>query len=56
MTATSEPAGQPVAVKSPEERRVDLRRMRTIATSLLVLMTAVFIATRFAPPGWVWAP
>ena len=30
--------------------------MRTIATSLLVVMTLIFIATRFAPPGWVWAP
>lgn len=43
-------------VKTTEERRADLSRMRTIATSLLGLMTLVFIATRFAPPGWVWAP
>ncbi len=45
-----------IAPKGPEERRAELRRMRTIATSLLVGMTLIFIATRFAPPGWVWAP
>ena len=49
-------AGSAAIVKTQEERRADLRRMRTIATSLLVLMTLVFIATRFAPPGWRWAP
>jgi uncharacterized membrane-anchored protein YjiN (DUF445 family) len=42
-------------VESPEARRAGLRRMRTIATGLLVLMTAVFIATRFAPTSWIWA-
>ena len=45
-----------IVPKSPEERRAELRRMRTIATSLLVAMTLVLIATRFAPAGWVWAP
>jgi len=45
-----------VVVQSPEARRAELRRMRTIATSLLVAMTLIFIATRFAPPSWVWAP
>ena len=49
-------AGAAAIVKTQEERRADLRRMRTIATSLLVLMTLVFIATRFAPSGWRWAP
>ena len=29
--------------------------MRAIATALLLLMTLIFIATRFAPPSWVWA-
>ncbi len=48
-------AGSAEIVKTQEERRADLRRMRTIATSLLVLMTLVFVATRFAPPGWIWA-
>jgi len=50
------PLGYEIALKSPEERRAELRRMRTIATSLLALMTTIFIATRFAPAGWVWAP
>src|SRR5271165_15389 len=45
-----------VVVQSPEARRAELRRMRTIATSLRVAMTLIFIATRFAPPSWVWAP
>ncbi len=45
-----------IVVKSPEARRAELRRMRTIATSLLVVMTLIFIATRFAPPNWFWAP
>src|SRR5208283_5941952 len=48
-------AGYAVLLKSPEARRAELRRMRTIATSLLALMTLIFVATRFAPPGWVWA-
>jgi len=56
MTTTSDAAGQPVVVKTPEQRRAELRRMRTIATSLLVLMTLIFVATRFAPAGWHWAP
>jgi uncharacterized membrane-anchored protein YjiN (DUF445 family) len=56
MNATSDAAGQPVVVMSPEQRRAQLRRMRTIATSLLVLMTLIFIAMHFAPPKWVWAP
>ena len=43
------------AIRSPEIRRAELRRMRTIATSLLLLMTAIFVATRFAPAGWTWA-
>ena len=45
-----------IVLKSPEARRAELRRMRTIATSLLVVMTGIFVATRFAPPEWVWAP
>ena len=42
-------------VRSAEERRAELKRMRAIATSLLGLMTLIFIATRFAPPRWIWA-
>ena len=30
--------------------------MRTIATMLLVLMAAIYLAMRRAPPSWVWAP
>ena len=37
-------------------RRRELARMRTWATGLLGLMTATFIATRFAPPAWSFAP
>ncbi len=39
----------------PEDRRVvDLRRMRVIATMLLVVMTAIFIATSLAQARWPW--
>jgi len=34
----------------------DLRRMRAIATSLLVLLAAIYLAMRRAPAGWAWAP
>ena len=30
--------------------------MRAIATMLLVLMAAIYLATRRAPPNWAWAP
>ncbi len=43
-------------VKTQAERRAELRRMRTIATMLLVLMAAIYVATRRAPPAWAWAP
>ena len=42
--------------KTQAERRAELRRMRAIATMLLVLMAAIFLATRRAPASWVWAP
>jgi uncharacterized membrane-anchored protein YjiN (DUF445 family) len=42
--------------KTQAERRAELRRMRMIATMLLVLMAAIFLATRRAPASWVWAP
>jgi uncharacterized membrane-anchored protein YjiN (DUF445 family) len=35
-------------------RRRDLIRMRRLATGLLLLMTAIFVATRLAPSGWTW--
>ena len=43
-------------VKTRAERRADLRRMRTIATSLLVLMAAIYVLMRMAPPRWLLAP
>jgi uncharacterized membrane-anchored protein YjiN (DUF445 family) len=46
----------PVLNPFPDTRLRDLRRMRTIATSLLVLMFAIFIATSFAPVKWPWLP
>ena len=42
--------------KTQAERRAELRRMRTFATMLLVLMAAIFLATRRAPASWVWVP
>jgi uncharacterized membrane-anchored protein YjiN (DUF445 family) len=47
------PASPPV--RSTEDHRVtELRRMRTIATLLLVAMTIVFVATSFAEKQWEW--
>jgi uncharacterized membrane-anchored protein YjiN (DUF445 family) len=41
--------------RAAEDHRVtDLRRMRVIATLLLVLMTLVFVATSFAQEQWEW--
>jgi uncharacterized membrane-anchored protein YjiN (DUF445 family) len=37
-----------------DQKAADLRRMRTIATLLLVLMTIVFVATSFARVRWEW--
>jgi uncharacterized membrane-anchored protein YjiN (DUF445 family) len=39
---------------STEERRHALRRARTLATSLLVLMLAIFIATSIGMKQWPW--
>jgi uncharacterized membrane-anchored protein YjiN (DUF445 family) len=50
------PLGSSDIFKTQAERRADLRRMRTIATLLLVLMAVIFLALRRAPPSWVWAP
>src|SRR6516225_2336628 len=47
----------PASIADPaaEDPRVtDLRRMRVIATSLLVAMTVVFVATSFAQVQWEW--
>jgi uncharacterized membrane-anchored protein YjiN (DUF445 family) len=43
------------AGRATEDQRVtDLRRMRVIATMLLVAMTVVFVATSFAQERWAW--
>ncbi len=56
-TVVDSPAGAPQAI---EERAVTLRRglrrMRTIATLLLVLMTAIFIAATVTKYEWPWLP
>src|ERR1700722_13958312 len=41
--------------KTQAERCAELRRMRTIATLLLVLMAAIYLTMRRAPADWVWA-
>jgi uncharacterized membrane-anchored protein YjiN (DUF445 family) len=59
MTITAretEPFGYAGVLKSPEQRRYELRRMQAIATTLLLAMALVYLGTRFAPESWVWAP
>jgi uncharacterized membrane-anchored protein YjiN (DUF445 family) len=43
-----------IAGGSVEERRRTLRRARTLATSLLVLMLVIFIATSIGMKHWLW--
>jgi uncharacterized membrane-anchored protein YjiN (DUF445 family) len=51
------PALSPAATsKSAEEKLSDLRRMRTIATSLLAAMAAIFFATSATHAPWPWLP
>jgi uncharacterized membrane-anchored protein YjiN (DUF445 family) len=50
------PRGSSDVFKSQAERRGELRRMRTIATLLLVLMAVIYLALRRAPLEWAWAP
>jgi uncharacterized membrane-anchored protein YjiN (DUF445 family) len=50
------PLGYSDVFKTQAERRAELRRMRAIATMLLVLMAAIYLAMRSAPPSWAWAP
>jgi uncharacterized membrane-anchored protein YjiN (DUF445 family) len=54
--AVPAPLGSSDAFKTQAERRAELRRMRTIATMLLVLMAAIYLAMRRAPASWIWAP
>jgi uncharacterized membrane-anchored protein YjiN (DUF445 family) len=44
----------PIAETAEDPRVAGLRRMRIIATLLLVAMTAVFIAASFAEVRWPW--
>ena len=45
-----------VALKTPEAKLADLKRMRLIALLLLVLMTIIFVATTVAKLDWPWIP
>jgi hypothetical protein len=51
---------EPVDPDPIEERRAllrrGLRRMRTVATLLLLLMTAIFVATTMTKLDWPWIP
>jgi uncharacterized membrane-anchored protein YjiN (DUF445 family) len=50
------PLGPSDVFVTQTQRRAELRRMRTIATLLLVLMAVIFLAQRHAPSNWAWAP
>src|ERR1700722_2094361 len=50
------PLGYADVFKTQAERRAELRRMRSIATMLLVVMAAIYVAMRHAPATWGWAP
>ncbi|HLZ83888.1 MAG TPA: DUF445 domain-containing protein [Caulobacteraceae bacterium] len=54
MKATVVAAPSPHAARAEAARRRDLARMRRLATGLLLLMTAIFVATRLAPAAWTW--
>src|SRR5271157_3572015 len=54
--AEAVPPGYSNLVKTQAQQRAELRRMRTIATMLLVVMAAIYLLTRRAPPSWAWAP
>src|SRR5262245_33476341 len=43
-------------VSRAEFKRAGLRRMRAIAVGLLLLMTAIFIATTMIETDWPWVP
>ena len=46
----------PSPPRDADTRRAELRRMRVIATSLLVLMIVVFVATTLTTADWPWLP
>ena len=44
------------AIASRNEKRIELRRMRIVATSLLAGMSVVFVATSLTSLSWPWIP
>jgi uncharacterized membrane-anchored protein YjiN (DUF445 family) len=50
------PSGYAAVLKTVEQRRAELFRMRAIATLLLVVMTILFIAAGFMPSAWKFPP
>jgi uncharacterized membrane-anchored protein YjiN (DUF445 family) len=50
------PAAASVVSADPDNRLRDLRKMRMVATALLVLMCAIFIATSLTRFDWPWLP
>src|ERR1700722_978020 len=49
-------ASPPPPTRETDPRRAGLRRMRLFATLLLVLMTAIFVATTIMKVDWPWVP
>jgi uncharacterized membrane-anchored protein YjiN (DUF445 family) len=61
MLRAGAPGGVPTASPLPpnreyDPRRAGLRRMRLVATLLLALMAAIFIATTISKVDWPWIP
>src|ERR1700760_4547481 len=61
MQRAPAPSEAPTALLPPptrdtDPRRAGLRRMRLFATLLLVLMTAIFLATTAIKLDWPWVP
>jgi uncharacterized membrane-anchored protein YjiN (DUF445 family) len=61
MLRAGAPREAPTALPPPQKRDVDprraaLRRMRLLATLLLVLMTVIFIVTTAVKLDWPWIP
>ena len=61
MLTAGAPREAPTALPPPptgetDPRRAALRRMRLLATLLLVLMTAIFIVTTAVKLDWPWIP
>jgi uncharacterized membrane-anchored protein YjiN (DUF445 family) len=53
-TPTSVGGSSPLAAEDEARRRADLRRMKRTATGLLLVATAVFVATRLAEEATPW--